>query len=91
MVVTDKTDWGGWRTPGAEYDRDPRKMEAQARLIVSAPRLLALAQTVIDLAKDAGGEAPPAVRDLAEQAMAIQRFIDEVPAAGPMPVSVAAE
>ena len=31
VVVTDKQDWGGWRTPGAEYDRDPVKVEFQAR------------------------------------------------------------
>jgi hypothetical protein len=91
VVVTDKTDWGGWRTPGAEYDRDPRKMEAQARLIVNAPRLLALAQNLIDLARESGADAPPAVRELAQQAMEIQRFIDEVPAAGPMAVSATAE
>ena len=23
VVVTDPADWGGWRVPGAEYDRDP--------------------------------------------------------------------
>ena len=23
VVVTDAADWGGWRVPGAEYDRDP--------------------------------------------------------------------
>jgi hypothetical protein len=91
VVVTDQADWGGWRTPGAEYDRDPRKIEAQARLIMTAPRLLALARSLIDLAQEAGDDAPPAVQQLAHQAMAIQRFIDEAPAAGPMPVSAAAE
>ena len=25
VVVTDPNDWGGWRTPGAEYDRDPHR------------------------------------------------------------------
>ncbi len=39
VVVTDAQDWGGWRTPGAEYDRDPIKMERQARLITKAPAL----------------------------------------------------
>ena len=33
VVVTDPQDWGGWRVPGAEYDRDPAKIEAQARMI----------------------------------------------------------
>ena len=44
VVVTDPTDWGGWRVPGAEYDRDPHKMELQGRLITSVPHLLALAR-----------------------------------------------
>ncbi|XBQ16255.1 MAG: hypothetical protein ABL308_15050 [Oceanicaulis sp.] len=46
VVVTDKQDWGGWRVPGAEYDRDPARIEHQARLIVHAPSLLALAETL---------------------------------------------
>ncbi|MGH6993419.1 MAG: hypothetical protein ACRED8_04145, partial [Caulobacteraceae bacterium] len=37
VVVTDDANWGGWRVPGAEYDRDPRAIETQARLIASAP------------------------------------------------------
>ena len=36
VVVTDANDWGGWRTPGAEYDRDPHKIEFQARLIATS-------------------------------------------------------
>lgn len=47
IVVTDERDWGGWRVPGAEYDRDPQRIEAQARLVVHAPRLLAIAETVM--------------------------------------------
>src|ERR1700761_9059089 len=58
VVVTDKSDWGGWRTPGAEYDRDPRKIEFQARLIASAPRLLGMAQAVIELVDESAGDAP---------------------------------
>ena len=45
VVVTDANDWGGWRTPGAEYDRDPHRIEAQARLIACAPRLHAIVAT----------------------------------------------
>ena len=37
VVVTDQADWGGWRVPGAEYDRDPGRIEFQARLIAAAP------------------------------------------------------
>jgi len=39
VVITGEPEWGGWRVPGAEYDLDPAKMEEQARLIASAPRL----------------------------------------------------
>ena len=40
VVVTDKADWGGWRVPGAEYDRDPERIEFQSRLIAAAPDLI---------------------------------------------------
>lgn len=45
VVVTDPQDWGGWRVPGAEYDRDPNRIEFQARLIAAAPRLMKLAES----------------------------------------------
>ena len=43
VVITGEAEWGGWRVPGAEYDLDPGKMEEQARLIASAPKLAAFA------------------------------------------------
>ncbi len=60
IVVTDERDWGGWRVPGAEYDRDPSRIEAQARLVVHAPRLLALAETLARM----GSEDPDASPEL---------------------------
>ncbi len=80
IVVTDVQDWGGWRTPGAEYDRDPVKIERQARLITSAPALQALARELVALVTEVPEDAPPAVQALAERAMAIERFIQELPA-----------
>ena len=68
MVVTDTADWGGWRVPGAEYDRDPAKIEAQARLIAAAPALMQVAQSLVDLAAEAPDDAPPAVLALAREA-----------------------
>ena len=53
VVVTDANDWGGWRVPGAEYDRDPSKIEKQGRLIASAPRLLAIARALANLVAEA--------------------------------------
>jgi hypothetical protein len=81
VVVTDATDWGGWRVPGAEYDRDPRRIEFQARLIASAPALRALLHEVIDLVGEAPDDAPPAMQELARKTLAIERFLMEVPAA----------
>ena len=81
VVVTDINDWGGWRTPGAEYDRDPRKMEFQARLIAAAPQLHALARQLIELAADSPDDAPPALVAIAQRASAIERALHEVPAA----------
>jgi hypothetical protein len=81
IVVTDSTDWGGWRVPGAEYDRDPRRIEHQARLIESAPRLLALAQALVALVAEEPENAPGPVQALAQEAVAIERHLAEIPAA----------
>ena len=59
VVVTDEADWGGWRVPGAEYDRDPRRIEFQSRLIVEAPRLMQLAKDLAAFAADSEDDAPP--------------------------------
>jgi hypothetical protein len=79
VVVTDEADWGGWRVPGAEYDRDPHKIERQARLIAVAPRLFALAKEIAELVAESPEDAPLAVRRLADQAAAIERYLDDVP------------
>ncbi|RYG02176.1 MAG: hypothetical protein EON94_06370, partial [Caulobacteraceae bacterium] len=49
VIVTDAQNWGGWRTPGAEYDRDPMKIERQALVIAEAPKLMAIAKELHDL------------------------------------------
>ena len=79
IVVTDAQDWGGWRTPGAEYDRDPIKMERQARLISKAPALQAIARELIELVGDMPEDAPPEIQGLAQRAAAIERYVQEMP------------
>ena len=59
VVVTDAQDWGGWRVPGAEYDRDPDRMEFQARLIAAAPQLFDLAREFLEIASDNTEDSPP--------------------------------
>jgi hypothetical protein len=81
VVVTDANDWGGWRTPGAEYDRDPIKMEWQARLIANAPHLLKLAQDLSASVGEAPDDAPPELLRLAKAADAIVRAVADGPIA----------
>lgn len=68
VVVTDPADWGGWRVPGAEYDRDPEKIEFQARLIAAAPALFTLAEDLAASVDENVDEAPPELIRLARQA-----------------------
>ncbi|NBB64377.1 hypothetical protein GVN18_34525 [Pseudomonas sp. ODNR1LW] len=78
VVVTDTADWGGWRVPGAEYDRDPSRIEFQARLIAAAPRLMELAESLIDMVAESPDDAPPAVLALARQAREALQPVTEV-------------
>jgi hypothetical protein len=79
VVVTDANDWGGWRTPGAEYDRDPNKIEHQARLISNAPLLLRLAEELTASVAEAPDDAPPELMRLAKAADAIIRSVNDNP------------
>ena len=80
VVVTDANDWGGWRTPGAEYDRDPHKIEFQARLIASSPRLLNLGRRLIAYMEEAPGAAPE-LQQLASELTRIEDFLKDIPEA----------
>jgi hypothetical protein len=81
VVVTDKADWGGWRVPGAEYDRDPDQIEFQARLIAAAPRLMALAERMVAAVDDAPEDAPPEMQELARDARTVLKGVTDVLAA----------
>ncbi len=78
VVVTDQADWGGWRVPGAEYDRDPAKIEFQSRLLAAAPRLLGLAQSLIEIVAENPEDAPPASLALARRAREILKAVTEI-------------
>lgn len=88
VVVTDAQDWGGWRVPGAEYDRDPLKVEFQARVIASSKRLLSIARHLTAMVDEAPEDAPPEIRRLAEEARKVERYLQQIPAA---PETTAAE
>lgn len=78
VVVTDPTDWGGWRVPGAEYDRDPDKIEYQARLIAAAPGLKSLAERLVASVDESPDDAPPECLALAKAAREILRGVNDV-------------
>ena len=78
VVVTDKADWGGWRVPGAEYDRDPDQIEFQARLIAAAPRLMALAERLVSSVDEAPEDAPPELEALAREARTVLKAVMDV-------------
>jgi hypothetical protein len=78
VVVTDKADWGGWRVPGAEYDRDPEQIEFQARLIAAAPRLMALAERLAATVEEAPDDAPPEMQSLAREARVVLKAVTDV-------------
>ncbi len=77
VVVTDSEDWGGWRVPGAEYDRRPNRIEHQARVVASAPQLLNLAQALTALATEATDDLSPEVLRLARSAKSILQYISD--------------
>jgi hypothetical protein len=89
VVVTDKADWGGWRVPGAEYDRDPDQIEFQARLIAAAPRLMALAERLVSSVDEAPDDAPPELQLLAREARAALQAVTHVLGAPPEALAAA--
>ncbi len=80
VVVTDEKDWGGWRVPGQEYDRDPYRIERQARIMASGTRLLDIARGLLAAARDYPGELPADLTRLSQEATKIIRYVDETPA-----------
>ena len=79
VVVTDDADWGGWRVPGAEYDRLPEKIEQQARIIACAPQMLNLLNQLVESVDEAPDDAPPETRRLADAAKSVLRRIQTQP------------
>ncbi len=75
VVVTDQADWGGWRVPGAEYDRDPDRIEKQARLIAAAPRLMKIAEQLMEAVSEEPHDAPPVMLALAKASRDVVREV----------------
>lgn len=80
VVVTDEKDWGGWRVPMAEYDRDPQRIEHQARVVANALRLMRVARELVQFVQEYPHETPGQLTDLAMQAEMVFAAIYHDPA-----------
>lgn len=87
VVVTDAADWGGWRVPGAEYDRDPQRIERQARIVCAAPRMLKVLEDFVAAVAESPDVAGAEMVRLAQRADRLTRHVDETA----RPVAVEAE
>jgi hypothetical protein len=77
VVMTGEADWGGWRVPGAEYDLYPERVEHQARMMTTAPKMAALLNALVEKVKIEPENVPDDVASLAHEANAILRYIDQ--------------
>jgi hypothetical protein len=89
VVVTDEKDWGGWRVPMAEYDRDPERIEQQSRMIANSQRLMRVARELIEFATDQPQETPEHLKELAAQAEIVLAAIYHDPNDKPNPALAA--
>lgn len=75
VVATDEGVAGGWRVPSAEYDRDPQRIEHQARMIAHTPELLRIARQLAEYSAATSGAMPEALRPVAHRCALILRSI----------------
>lgn len=80
VMVTDERDWGGWRVPTAEYDRDPERIEHQARVLANALRLMRVARELVEFTQDHPQDTPGPLLDLAKQSEMVLAAIYHDPA-----------
>lgn len=78
VVMTDDQNWGGWRVPGAEYDRDPQRIEHQARMIVNAPEMIRILRQLTDQAAKNPEKMHKSTIALAKKSASILRHLFEL-------------
>ncbi len=75
VVMTDEKDWGGWRVPISEYDRNPDKAEFEAKIIESAPSMMRICEALAKLGAESAGDLPEDLMLLARSATALLRRV----------------
>jgi hypothetical protein len=88
VVLTDEGDVGGWRVNPADFDRDPQRVEYQARMIVQTPELLRIARRIAEVAAEDATALPEDLQPVAKQCASILRYVYQLDDA---PETVAAE
>jgi hypothetical protein len=83
VIVTDATGWGGWRVPAAEYDRDPDRVEFQARVIAQSMRMLRLVRDLAEIGQQAPENLGGPVLELAKEARLVLRSVNTNDQSGP--------
>jgi hypothetical protein len=77
VVVTGEADWGGWRVPGSEYALSPARIEHQARVLASAPRLVEIVKQLAGWAKDAPSGVPESLSELVGRSEQTMSYIED--------------
>jgi len=75
VVATDDGGTGGWRVGGAEYDRDPQRIEHQARMIVHTPDLMRIARKIAEFGSANPDELPLDLKPVAQHCALILRDV----------------
>ncbi|MCA8901028.1 MAG: hypothetical protein KDA53_07225 [Hyphomonas sp.] len=84
VVLTDEGEGGGWRVSPSVYQRDPQRIEHQARMIMHTPDLLRIARCIAEHAAEYPTDFPAELRPVAQGCASILRFVyqlDEAPEA----------
>ncbi|MGA1341611.1 MAG: hypothetical protein ACO33A_00950 [Hyphomonas sp.] len=75
VVVTDEASKCGWRVGGSDYDRDPQRIEHQARMIMHTPDLLRIARRVAEFASENPDALPSDLKPVAQRCALILRNV----------------
>lgn len=75
VVATEEAGVGGWRVGGSEYDRDPQRIEHQARMIVHTPDLMRIARRLADFALENPSDLPASLKPVAQHCALILRNV----------------
>ena len=76
IVVTGERDWGGWRVPGSEYDRDPERIESQARVIANSLNCIHLLKQLIGVANETPENLSDQLMDVAQKAREVIKAVE---------------